>query len=260
MPPYAVRFVSLLLGLLAAPRALTIVETGGIAGHVREAASGRPLVGATIELVGKHWRTVARDSGSFSFTRIPEGRYTVRAVMIGYRSVEDTIHVRANATTTIELMMVPDPIRLEAVVVTGTVSRGQKSRSASVLNGFAAMPAQAYESDALAVGPGARFDSSQAWRYRLPKDREQYDEIVENQFIAVAADPLSTFSIDVDRASYSNMRRFIMQDGQLPPRDAVRIEELVNYFPYDYAEPDGDDPIAIHTEVAPAPWKPGDGQ
>src|SRR5207247_10354139 len=51
-------------------------------------------------------------------------------------------------------------------------------------------------------------------------------------------------------------RRYIMQNGQLPPRDAVRIEELVNYFPYDYSEPEGDDPLAIHTEVAPAPWKP----
>src|SRR5258706_4346301 len=106
------------------------------------------------------------------------------------------------------------------------------------------------------VGPGARFDSTEAWRYqRQPGNREQYDEIVENQCIAVAADPLSTFSIDVDRASYSNMRRFIMQDGQLPPRDAVRIEELVNYFPYDYSDPEGDDPLAIHAEVAPAPWK-----
>jgi Ca-activated chloride channel family protein len=95
------------------------------------------------------------------------------------------------------------------------------------------------------------------WRWqRQPGNREQYDKIDENQFLAVAAHPLSTFSIDVDRASYSNMRRFIMQQGQLPPRDAVLIEELINYFPYSYAEPEGDDPVAIHAEVGPAPWKP----
>ncbi|MEM7158700.1 MAG: VWA domain-containing protein [Myxococcota bacterium] len=84
---------------------------------------------------------------------------------------------------------------------------------------------------------------------------EGYDHIQENDFIAVADDPRSTFSIDVDTASYSNMRRFI-RDGQLPPADAVRIEELVNYFDYDYAQPTGDDPFSVTTEVAPCPWAP----
>ena len=86
-------------------------------------------------------------------------------------------------------------------------------------------------------------------------DTEGYDHIQENDFIAVADDPRSTFSIDVDTASYSNMRRFI-RDGQLPPADAVRIEELVNYFDYDYAQPSGDDPFSVTTEVAPCPWAP----
>jgi Ca-activated chloride channel family protein len=92
--------------------------------------------------------------------------------------------------------------------------------------------------------------------YRIPRapgNTQSYGVIDENPFIAVSAHPLSTFSSDVDRASYANVRRFITE-GQLPPRDAVRIEELVNYFPYAYAEPDGDDPVAIHTEVAAAPW------
>jgi Ca-activated chloride channel homolog len=86
-------------------------------------------------------------------------------------------------------------------------------------------------------------------------DGDSYAHIVENEFIAVADDPRSTFSIDVDTAAYSNMRRFI-QDGQLPPADAVRIEELVNYFDYDYAQPRGDDPFSVTTEVAPCPWSP----
>jgi len=86
-----------------------------------------------------------------------------------------------------------------------------------------------------------------------PANREQYQEIDENPFIAVSASPRSTFSIDVDRASYSNLRRFVTE-GKTPPRDAVRIEELVNYFPYDYAEPDGDAPLALAAEVGAAPW------
>lgn len=84
---------------------------------------------------------------------------------------------------------------------------------------------------------------------------EAYDRIDENPFLAAAENPLSTFSIDVDTASYSVVRRFLNQ-GQSPPKDAVRIEELVNYFSYDYKPPEGDLPFAAHVEVAPCPWNP----
>ncbi len=84
---------------------------------------------------------------------------------------------------------------------------------------------------------------------------EEYDKISENIFLRPAQSPLSTFSIDVDGASYSNARRFINM-GQLPYQDAVRIEEFVNYFSYDYPEPEGDTPFSVTTEVASAPWNP----
>ena len=82
---------------------------------------------------------------------------------------------------------------------------------------------------------------------------ERYAEIDENPFLDAARAPLSTFSIDVDTASYSNTRRFL-SEGRLPPRDAVRIEELVNYFPYDYPQPDGPAPFSVTAEVADCPW------
>lgn len=82
---------------------------------------------------------------------------------------------------------------------------------------------------------------------------EEYGRFEENAFLKVADNPLSTFSIDVDRASYSNIRRFL-RDGQRPPRDAVRIEEMVNYFTYDYPEPPASQPFSITTEMARAPW------
>ena len=82
---------------------------------------------------------------------------------------------------------------------------------------------------------------------------EAYDPISENPFRSPRVAPLSTFSVDVDRASYTNVRRFLTR-GSLPPRDAVRIEELVNYFPYDDPTPTGDVPLRISTELAPAPW------
>jgi Ca-activated chloride channel homolog len=84
---------------------------------------------------------------------------------------------------------------------------------------------------------------------------ERYAEITENPFLETARAPLSTFSIDVDTASYANVRRFLNQ-GQLPPKDAVRIEELINYFEYDYPQPAGDAPFSVNTEVASCPWNP----
>ena len=86
-------------------------------------------------------------------------------------------------------------------------------------------------------------------------DAEEYNRIEENPFLRASTNPLSTFSIDVDTAAYSNLRRFIEQ-GQLPPKDAVRIEELINYFPYEYPEPEGDRPFSITTEFSAAPWNP----
>lgn len=84
---------------------------------------------------------------------------------------------------------------------------------------------------------------------------EEYDRIYENQFMPVKQNPLSTFSIDVDTASYSNMRRFI-SEGQLPPEDAVRIEECINYFNYDYPDPTDDAPFSVVTEISDCPWNP----
>ncbi|HUP58696.1 MAG TPA: VWA domain-containing protein, partial [Bdellovibrionota bacterium] len=82
---------------------------------------------------------------------------------------------------------------------------------------------------------------------------EAYDLIKDNEFKLATQDSLSTFSIDVDTASYSNLRRFLT-GGQLPPKDSVRIEELVNYFPYNYAGPTGPDPFAVNVEISQAPW------
>lgn len=91
---------------------------------------------------------------------------------------------------------------------------------------------------------------------RAPTEKsntEDYDRIYENPFLDAKTTPLSTFSIDVDTASYSNVRRFI-NSGTLPPKDAVRIEELINYFKYDYPEPRGEHPVSVVTNLARSPW------
>jgi len=84
-------------------------------------------------------------------------------------------------------------------------------------------------------------------------NREGYAHVAESEFMSVRDQALSTFSVDVDTASYSNVRRFL-RDGQLPPADAVRLEELVNYFDYDYPAPEGGRPFSIYSEVSDCPW------
>ena len=82
---------------------------------------------------------------------------------------------------------------------------------------------------------------------------EEYDHVNENEFKDAKQNPLSTFSIDVDTASYANVRRFITA-SQIPPKDAVRIEEMINYFGYDYPQPKGEHPFSIVTEMSASPW------
>jgi Ca-activated chloride channel family protein len=83
---------------------------------------------------------------------------------------------------------------------------------------------------------------------------EAYSHIVENPFLAADRNPLSTFATSVDTASYGNVRRFLLQEGKLPPPDAVRVAELVNYFPYTYPAPVGEHPIGFTTDIVDCPW------
>lgn len=98
-----------------------------------------------------------------------------------------------------------------------------------------------------------RAEKSEDWRYNDNFNTESYDNITENPFLTSVDNPLSTFSIDVDGAAYSNIRRFI-NEGQLPPTGAVRIEEMINYFTYNYPQPTGSAPFTINTEYAVCPW------
>ena len=90
---------------------------------------------------------------------------------------------------------------------------------------------------------------------KIKIDQEEYESFEENKFENPATSPLSTFSIDVDNASYTNIRRFI-NNGQTVPKDAVRVEEMINFFKYSYPQPSGNDPFSINTEYSDAPWNP----
>ncbi len=110
----------------------------------------------------------------------------------------------------------------------------------------------------VALAPAQEFDRSDRYRdIRQPSgefNTAAYDHVLENPFLDAKSNALSTFSIDVDTASYSNIRRFV-NEGSLPPKDAVRVEEMINYFAYDYAQPTDNKPFAVHVDLASCPWE-----
>jgi len=159
----------------------------------------------------------------------------------------------ASAATTLEEVVVANapPPRAEPQRAATRKAMTDATAPAGAVGAVLAAPSTMAKSrgrvDAVSVPPGIR-------RAREPWNTEAYERIDENPFRPVSVAPLSTFSVDVDRASYANVRRFLNQ-GTRPPKDAVRIEELVNYFPYDDATPAaGDVPLRITTELAAAPW------
>jgi len=143
------------------------------------------------------------------------------------------------------IMMLADTNALNEVMVVGYGTQ-QKSMQLGAVYAFSGQPL-AGRVAGLSISKGKKRNGMEY------KNDESYTGIAENTFHKAKSDPLSTFSIDVDAASYSNVRRFI-NGGNLPETDAVRIEEMINYFDYDYEQPKGNDPVNIITEMAPAPW------
>ncbi len=251
---------------------------GVIIGTVTDAATGTPLSGVQIHADGLMTSALtARDGGYLlSLAAAAKGEVMVRTDLIGYRTmtrqvivVSDSVRVdfalestrrqdlasrsmeEADAVTPSAAPLAGPPGRGEGAVLVPSraVEDVQRKAVALALNGAVAQPML------MAPGDIYRRDSSLPGRYDPNLQREGYERIYENEFLAVGPNPLSTFSIDVDRASYANVRRFI-REGQMPPAYAVRIEELINYFTYDLDAPDGPDPFAVYTEMAPAPWNP----
>ncbi|MCI0437364.1 MAG: von Willebrand factor type A domain-containing protein, partial [Gemmatimonadetes bacterium] len=185
---------------------------------------------------------------------VPDLRYAPSVVMFdvsraGWASVAREVRIQGDSVRA-DFVLVEAPER-ELAGKDEEQNRSRRSlleRAREMLGGVHATSAAAPMPQAV-IGLAAVAD-------RDPRfNTESYGHFDENPFLSPALNPLSTFSIDVDRASYSNIRRFIEQ-GQRPPVDAVRIEEMVNYFRYDYAGPQGDAPFSITTDLSAAPWAP----
>ena len=205
-----------------------------------------------MDLVGKPIGMLTNGAGYYALPNAPAGEHTVRVRSHGYAAQERQVTVAAGRVTVADFALEVHAMRLDHIVGAGVAAVERKKLGAAAPSVDAAALKQAV--------PEAGI--TQALRARVSGvNTESYARIVENDFRLVSASPLSTFSIDVDRASYANVRRFI-QDGERPPVDAVRIEEMINYFPYEWGDPTGEwgdptgeHPFAVTTEVSRAPWR-----
>jgi Ca-activated chloride channel family protein len=213
-------------------------EAGVISGVVKDATSGQPLPGATVGISALGRSTRTDETGEYRLENVPAGTFELRYTMPGYKTVKQKATVTDEAGAEVNIEMDPQPSSVE---VFDSMERLQA-------------PPQRMPSPARRMSGVTQ--TSQV--VRPPMDREGYARIEENGFRSVATAPLSTFSIDVDGAAYSNVRRLI-RDGEKPPVDAVRIEEMLNYFSYSDPAPGpgNDDPFAVTMETAPAPWADG---
>ena len=223
--------------LILASIIIAFTESVVITGKVTDEA-GAPLPGVSVTIKGSSQGTVTDANGVYKISADPQDRILVFS-FIGYSNIEE----RINGRSIINVVMSPSVIALDEVAVVGYGVKRERTAIAGAAE--TAYPATYPKSQ--------RSGGIPIQRYNNNFNTEGYAAISENGFRNVLKNPLSTFSIDVDNASYSNIRRFINQ-GQLPPADAVRIEEMINYFRYDYREPDGEHPFSVYTELAVCPW------
>jgi Ca-activated chloride channel family protein len=213
-------------------------------------SQGLPLDGATVTAMldfgrpgQKEFKTTSDKNGAFEIKNLPPGLYVVKAewrgkIVFVRRDVrlEEGRPFRLDIKTSLVDNI---PIVMEerdAAAMPATPPRG--GVVGGVMGGVTAVPRKA------AYHGAPEFNT------------EEYGRITDNVYLDALNNPLSTFSIDVDTASYANIRRFLKLN-QWPPKDAVRVEEMVNYFDYAYPQPRGEHPFAVVTEVSAAPWNPG---
>jgi Ca-activated chloride channel family protein len=233
------------------PSSTAQTSVGTFTGVVKDSA-GAPIPGATIQITARGATPLTRVSdanGAFTFERVPVADYDVKATLAGFKQFTTRVSVKDGKTARLEIVL-----QINGVSETVNVAAESKDSAKMRSGGNAAaltLPAPPPPAAPMPIdGLGGRVDR------RLPSrdfNTEAYDRIDDNPFRRVTQDPLSTFSIDVDTASYANVRRFL-NGGSLPPRDAVRIEELVNYFRFDYPRPVNGQPFSVTTEIAACPW------
>lgn len=216
----------------------TFAQQIQVTGIVTDAQTHELIVGATVTEKGSRKGTVTDTKGRYTITT-QHGKKLVVS-FIGYEKKEVVVK-----SGYIDIALTPDQKALEEVVVVGYASQTKSSISGSISGmDIADVKVSNYNQPSSFMPVMIK---------RIQPDAEEYGSYKENRFLSAKEQALSTFSLDVDAASYGNMRRMINM-GQKPPKDAIRVEELINYFSYDYPKPIGKDPVSINTETSICPW------
>lgn len=203
-------------------------QTFVVKGTVTDAKDKSPVIGCSVMVKGTNRGIATGLDGEYSIKANKGDSLTFS--FIGYK--KQTVKITSNKT---DISLKEDESKLEEIVVVACGTSRKRTITASI-SSHSHSKSNNYSY--------ASYNNAQA---------EEYKSIAENKFKKASDVPLSTFSIDVDAASYSNMRRFLNK-GEMPQKDAIRTEELVNYFTYNYAQPSGNDPVRIATEIGTCPW------
>jgi Ca-activated chloride channel homolog len=248
------KIISLGIAMLISVVAMAQEKT--ITGTVSD--SQGPLPGVNVLVKGTHRGTSTDFGGKYSI-KAKEGETLVFSFM-GMRDVLKTV----GKTNTINVIMQDDAKQLGEVVVIGYEKKEKRTINANSIQTVSGQVVGlniASSSKKIAIRGKRSFQDQH--RNKIHKtnkdtihkndDHEDYNTLVENEFESPKQSPLSTFSIDVDNASYTNIRRFI-NNGQKVPTDVVRVEEMINFFKYNYAQPKGEHPFELNTEYSECPW------
>ena len=214
-------------------------STGRIEGTVRDSA-GVPVANAQVIVVSRPWTAMSDSLGRFRLADIPAGRYTIQVSAIGYGRREVTgVSVTAGATTRLDLTLKPSTVD-EVVAQTGVAKRAEADwREMSRM-----VPTQG------AAANGLPYPAAE------PMNTENYAVIEESRFLPAGTNPRSTFSIDVDAACYTNVRRFLTRTGSCRRRMRCGSRSCSTTSATTIPSRDGEDPFAVTTELAAAPWTP----
>lgn len=230
--------------LLFAPLFLLMLAFRPISTHTVKGSvtdeKGHPVSFASVKVKGSSTAVSANSGGQYRITA-PGPQAVLQFSAPGHESVEMNINGKSELNITLKSVA----LKTEEVMLNGR-AHGLKVTQARGMYAPSPLMSSNVQREDYYYGPVTDGEFSDV-------NREGYDKITENRFLKANDNPLSTFSIDVDAASYSNIRRFI-NNSQLPPAGAVRIEEMVNYFKYDYPQPGKDQPFSINTEISDAPW------
>jgi Ca-activated chloride channel family protein len=222
-------------------------EKGLLSGVVLDDGSNSPIANATVVVYQAKSvlaKTSTKANGAFNFS-LPSGNYSIEVSAKEYETIRMNVYVRTGQETKVK------PVLKKIIKQIEIVSYDEEVVFMLVEENI---PSKYRHDKTMAIGMPTPANIMQISDYTpIEHNTEEYDFLNENIFKDALANPLSTFSVDVDKASYSNVRRFLTQN-QKPYRDAVRIEELINYFDYNYPQPTNGHPFSVTIEGGVSPW------